>query len=88
MLCLQIRIFQISPEHDKERLRFAGLDELEKLHGNTNIDSSIYEEVFRGDLECADPEEIFDIFNTSSNNSRIQTADALLFGSGNCWRTC
>ncbi len=76
---MQIRIFQISPEHDKERLRFAGLDELEKLHGNTNIDSSIYEEVFRGDLECADPEEIFDIFNTSSNNSRIQTGGHPLF---------
>ena len=76
---MQIRIFQISPEHDKERLRFAGLDELEKLHGNTNIDSSIYEEVFRGDLECADPEEIFDIFNTSSNNSRIQTVGHPLF---------
>ena len=79
MLCLQIRIFQISPEHDKGRLRFAGLDELEKLHGNANIDSSIYEEVFHGDLDCADPEEIFEIFNASSTKSQIQTVGHPLF---------
>ena len=76
---MQIRIFQISPEFDKERLRFAGLDELEKLHGNAAIDSSIYEEVFRGDLDCADPEEIFDLFSTPSSNSQFQTVGHPLF---------
>ena len=76
---MRIRIFQINPERDKERLRFAGLDELKKLHGNAAIDPSIYGEVFRGDLDCADPEEIFDIFNTSFSNSRFKTVGHPLF---------
>lgn len=64
---MQIRIFQINSDRDKERLKFSGTDELKKLHGNADIDPALYDEVFRGDLDCADPEEVFDIFNRESH---------------------
>lgn len=64
---MQIRIFQIDTDYDDDSLNFLSLEKALQRRGGSGIDSSIYEEVFRGDLDCADPEEIFDIFNRESH---------------------
>lgn len=64
---MQIRIFQIDTDYDDDSLNFLSLEQTLQRRGTSGIDSSIYEEVFRGDLDCADPEEVFGIFNNESH---------------------
>jgi len=60
---MKIRIYQINFGRDEKRVAFMGIDEREHLLGSRNIDSSIYDCVFSGDVDCNDLEEIFQKFN-------------------------
>ena len=55
----QVKIYQINTDRDKERLIFAGSDVLMKNKLDLEIDASIYDEVFNGELETKEPEKMF-----------------------------
>ena len=67
MLCLQIQIFQIDSDYDEDSLKFRGLEQTMELRGGAGIDSGIYEEVFRGDVNCRDLEEVYSLFNVGGH---------------------
>lgn len=56
---MNIRIYQVNMDRDSEHRAFMGLDR----QGGTPIDSSIYDSVFAGEVECADLEAVFSMFN-------------------------
>ena len=60
---MNIRIYQVNMDRDTERKAFESLDNLKQLFGNTNIDSSIYDKVFDGEVDCNSLEEVFQKFN-------------------------
>lgn len=60
---MQIRIFQIDSDYDEDSLKFRGLEQTMELRGGAGIDPGIYEEVFRGDVNCKDLEEVYSLFN-------------------------
>ena len=60
----RVKIYQIDTDRDKDRLIFAGSDVLMKNKPALEIDASIYDEVFSGELESKVPEELFALFNT------------------------
>lgn len=60
---MKIKIFQIDHEKDKNGVKFMHTDRLEKLQGTTNIDASLYKEVFNGEVEAADLEDVYSMFN-------------------------
>ena len=60
---MKIRIYQIDHKKDTERVLFLGTEQLQKLRGSAAINGLIYEETFHGDVDAANLEDVFRIFN-------------------------
>ena len=60
---MEIKIYQINMDRDANRVAFSNLENLEKYQGSSEIDSSIYDEVFSGEVNCAGLEDVFRMFN-------------------------
>ncbi len=60
---MNIAIYQVNLDRDANRVAFANLEHLTKYQGNTEIDSAIYDKVFEGDVDCADLEDVYQMFN-------------------------
>lgn len=60
---MRIKIYQINSDRDNNNVKFFGYDSLQKLQGSTDIDSGIYKNVFYGDVDGDDLEDIYAIFN-------------------------
>lgn len=60
---MRIKLYQINSERDKNRVKFLDLNALEQFQGNMEVDATIYDEVFDGELDTANMEEIFRRFN-------------------------
>ena len=60
---MRIKIYQINSDRDNNKVKFFGYDSLQKLQGSTVIDSGIYKNVFYGDVDGDDLEDIYAIFN-------------------------
>lgn len=61
---MRIKIYQINSERDENKVRFMALKHLREYQKNAEVDSSIYDEVFDGEVETSNLEEIFRQFNT------------------------
>lgn len=60
---MRIKIYQINSERDKNHVMFLGIKYLEQFQGSKNIDASIYDEVFDGELDTSNLSKIFRKFN-------------------------
>ncbi|MDD4495049.1 MAG: YodL domain-containing protein [Eubacteriales bacterium] len=60
---MEISIYQINIEHDKDRVAFYGMEDLMELKGGEEIDSSIYDAVYSGVVECSNLEDVYRMFN-------------------------
>lgn len=60
---MNIKIYQINVNRDKNNVKHESLQNLEKYHGTSKIDSGIYDRVFMGDVDCNDLEEVYQMFN-------------------------
>lgn len=60
---MNINIYQIDTKRDSKRICFFGLDETEKLTDEKGVNSSIYDKVFSGDVECNGLEDVYRKFN-------------------------
>ncbi len=60
---MNIEIYQIEMALDKNRVCFARHDDIEKIQGNKNIDSTIYRKVFDGEVTADNLEGVYEIFN-------------------------
>lgn len=60
---MNIRIYQINMGRDEKRVAFMGLDTLKQLQGTEEINSSIYDCVFSGEVNCDGLEDVFQKFN-------------------------
>ena len=60
---MKIKIFQIDEDKDNNGVKFMHTDRLQKLQGTTDIDASIYTEVFNGEVDAADLEDVYTMFN-------------------------
>ena len=60
---MEVKIYQINMDRDENRVCFMGLDSLPRFQGTDQIDSSIYDLVFAGDVPCSDLEGVYQTFN-------------------------
>lgn len=60
---MKIKIYQVNTERDSDNLAFMGSDFLMKKQGGMNLDSSIYDSVFEGSVECRSLEDVYAVFN-------------------------
>ena len=61
---MRTRIYQINSKRDVNRVKFEGLDLLERYQGSSAVDPSIYDEVFNAEIDETDLEAIYQRFNT------------------------
>jgi len=62
---MNIRIYQINTEKDSDRKAFLCLDTLERMNGSNTVDSSIYDKVFEGNVDCSGLESVYRMFNVN-----------------------
>ncbi len=60
---MKIKIFQINDDRDVNNVKFTGHDSLARWQGTSKIDSTIYDEVFSGEIEAQNLEDVFHTFN-------------------------
>lgn len=65
---MQIKIYQIDMERDKNRVAFINFNSLSKFQDTDQINSSIYDCVFSGVVECKSLEDVCRIFNIDLPN--------------------
>ena len=61
---MRVKIYQIDPDRDKNQVKFLGFEHLQSIQGSTDIDASLYKNVFYGDVEANDLEDVYVLFNT------------------------
>lgn len=60
---MEIRIYQINPDKDQHRVMFLSFNVLSAFQGTSQPDSSIYDRVFEGTVDCATLEDVYRMFN-------------------------
>ena len=60
---MEIKIYQIDMERDKNRVAFERLEHLEKYQGSAEVDAALYDKVFEGRVDCANLEQVYEMFN-------------------------
>ena len=60
---MKIKIYQVNMERDEDRTAFMGMDQREHFLPSPELDSSIYDCVFDGEVDCKGLEDVFQMFN-------------------------
>ena len=60
---MKIKIYQVNMERDTDRVAFESLENLQAFHGSAEVDSSIYDKVYEGNVDCSGLEDVFQMFN-------------------------
>ena len=60
---MKIVIYQINSERDRHNIMFMNYESLEQFQGSSEVDSSIYDKIYVGDVPCENLEEIYQMFN-------------------------
>lgn len=60
---MNIKIYQINMDRDHNRLAFQGFDCLKRFQGSSEIESEIYDIVFKGEVNCNNLEDVYRMFN-------------------------
>lgn len=61
---MEINIYQVNSDRDKNRVLFMDLQYLEKYQGDPDVDCEIYDKVFSGKVDCKTLEDVYVLFNT------------------------
>ena len=60
---MKICIYQINPDRNRNRVMYENLERTRQYQGSPEIDSSIYDRVFSGDVNCETLGNVFVMFN-------------------------
>lgn len=64
---MKIKIYQINSERDECRVKYRNLMDTKVCQQSPEIDSSIYDRVFMGDVDCESMEDVYRLFNTEGH---------------------
>ena len=60
---MKIKVYQINLQNDTQKLAFTNYDGYKKLTKTETVDSSIYDCVFEGQVDCKNLEDVYCLFN-------------------------
>lgn len=60
---MKIKIYQVNLDRDQHNVGFMGMDALQRIQGNTEVNSSVYDSVFEGEVQCKTLEDVYAMFN-------------------------
>lgn len=64
---MQTKIYQINMDRDTDRIKFMDMESTRKFQKSPAINAGIYDEVFSGDIDETNLEEIFQRFNSTGH---------------------
>lgn len=64
---MKIKIYQINQERDRNMVKFLHYEHLDNFQETKDINASIYDEVFSGDVDCGSLEDVYRQFNTNGH---------------------
>lgn len=64
---MRVRVYQINPDRDKNRVMYERLDDLQKYQGSSRVDESLYDRVLRADVDCEGLEQLYTLLNTKGH---------------------
>lgn len=64
---MKIKIYQINQERDRSTVKFLHYEHLDNFQETKDINASIYDEVFSGDVDCDNLEDVYRQFNTDGH---------------------
>lgn len=64
---MQVRIYQIDPDRDKNRVMYERLDDLARHQGSSKVDESLYDRVLKADVDCESLEQLYTLLNTKGH---------------------
>lgn len=64
---MRVRVYQIHPDRDKNRVMHKRLDDLARCQGSSAVDATLYDRVLRADVDCADLEQLYAMLNTTGH---------------------
>ena len=64
---MNIKIYQINRERDRNTVKFLHYEHLDNFQETKDINASIYDEVFSGDVDCDNLEDVYRQFNTDGH---------------------
>lgn len=60
---MKIKIYQVNTDRDEKQVAFSGMESLPKFQGSSEINSSIYDSAYVGNVDCKTLEDVFRKFN-------------------------
>ena len=76
---MQVRLYQINPDRDQNRVMHEPLDNLLKCQGCSQVDESLYDRVLRADVDCENLEQLYsNVFFPITNAAKCAIQDAVL----------
>lgn len=60
---MNIKIYQVNMDRDEDRVAFMSLDSLARFQMTANVNSTIYDKVFEGEVDCNGLEDVYRMFN-------------------------
>ena len=83
---MRVRIYQINPDRDVNRVKHERLSHLERLQGSPDVQASIYDEVFSAEIDFAGLEQLYTQFNTTGHplhrGGQMQVSDIVVTDEG------
>lgn len=64
---MKLKIYQINSERDKNNVKFLRYEHLDNFQNTKDINAAIYDEVFVGDVDCENLEDVYTLFNTKGH---------------------
>lgn len=64
---MRIKVYQINMERDTNHVKFQRMERLKEIQQSKEIDSTIYDRVFMGDVDCENLEDVYRLFNTEGH---------------------
>lgn len=65
---MNIRIYQVNLNRDENNVAFMSYEQLPRFQGSQEVDSSLYDKVFSGEVECNNLEDVYVMFNRNHPN--------------------
>ena len=83
---MQVRVYQIDPDRDQNRIRYESLNDLPKYQGSSKVDESLYDRVLRADVDCESLEQLYTLLNTKGHplhhGSQMKVSDVVVTDQG------
>lgn len=64
---MNVRVYQINPDRDKNRVMYERLDDLARYQGSSKVDESLYDRVLKADVDCENLEQLYTMLNTTGH---------------------